>query len=383
MMRRLLLAGAVMAAAGLGYYYYGQQRPATTTAPPPPPRSEPVVAAEIRVQPMAVEVAAVGTVQAAATVALRSRIDGEVVAVHFRDGDLVQAGALLFSLDARGPEADVRRAEATLAKDQATLANARRDLTRYEQLQESAVSRQKLDEARTSAQVLEAAVRADEAAVATARLQLSYTRIQAPMEGRTGSVALSKGNIVKANDPSPLVVIHRVDPMDVAFAVPQRELPAVREAQAGGPVAVRVTVPGDRGGPVEGRLSFIDNAVETMTGTILLKATFANADGRLWPGQLVDVVLTLRTESDAVVCPTPAIQKGQSGTYVFVIRPDSTVDIRPVVVDRARQGLSVIRSGLAAGDRVVVDGQFRLVPGSRVEVKPAAGTPAKAAAPLP
>lgn len=379
-MKRPIVLAVVVIAAALGYHFlYSPADPGGSVGgAAKAPRPEPVAAARARIEPVPVEITGIGTVRASATVSVKSRIDGEVVAVHFRDGDEVQAGALLFSLDSRGPEAEVRRAEATLAKDQASLANARRDLARYEQLHESAVSRQKLDETRTGAQVLEAAVRADEAAVAIARLQLTFTRIQASMDGRTGSIALPKGNLVRANENTPLVVIHHVQPIDVAFAVPQRNLPAVRDARAAGPVAVTVTPPGtppgDTHGPAEGTLSFIDNAVDPISGTIMLKASFANGDGRLWPGQLVDVVVTLRTEADALVIPTPAVQTGQAGTYVFVIRPDSTVDVRPVEVDRTRQGLSIIRRGLSPGDTVVTDGQFRLVPGASVEIKPAAGS---------
>ncbi|MBF0094588.1 MAG: efflux RND transporter periplasmic adaptor subunit [Alphaproteobacteria bacterium] len=388
-MRTRTVVVAIAALAALGLVYRMSSPDASKGGQPARNRAETVVVAPVRTASVPLEANAVGTVQATATVAVRPRIDGEVTGVHFREGDVVAAGDLLFSLDSRGPDIQVRQAEAALARDQASLANARREKARYEQLvAQNAAARQKLEETTTNAAVLEATVRADEAALASARLQLGYTRVTAPIAGRTGAVSAYKGNVVKAAEGTAMVTIRQISPIDVQFALPQKILADLRAAKAREPVAVAVTIPGDSGGPVKGTLSFIDNVADPDTGTISLKAAFANDEpgedgrggGRLWPGQTVGVVVTLRTDEDAVVVPADAVLLGQAGPNAFVLKPDSTVEMRPVVLQRRWNGLGIVESGLAAGEQVVVDGQFRLTPGARVEVKEAApaapvGTP--------
>lgn len=337
----------------------------------------PVVVTQAEQRSMPLEVRTIGTIQAESTVTVRSRIDGEIVGIHFKEGDDIDAGALLFTLDDRQQRVAVAQAEAALAKDRATLANAQRELQRYAPLADrEVVSRQKLDEARTIAVVAEAATKVDEALLAHARLLLSYTEIRAAFPGRAGTLNFDKGNNVRSTDP--LVVLNQVKPIRVAFSVAQKELPLVRAGQAKGALPVRVTVPGDEAGAIEGSLYFIDNAVDVATGTVMLKARFSNEPLRLWPGQLVNVALVLRTDAHAVVVPDVAIQSGQEGPYVFVVK-DRVADVRRVQVARSQDGLSVIAKGLAPGETVVVDGQFRLAPGVPVDIRPGRGQGALAA----
>lgn len=368
-MRHRFLVGVLLLASAVGLAFVllrpASHRPSGRT------QVEPVVVALVQNASVPLEVDAVGAVQAVATVAIRPRIDGMVESLHFREGDVVAAGDRLFSLDSRGPEIQVRQAEATQARDQASLANARRERDRYQQLvSQNAAARQKLEETMTAAAELEATVRADEAAVANARLQLGYTQIEAPIAGRTGAIAAYKGTLVKAAEGTAMVVIRQTRPIDVLFSLPQKTLASLRAAKALGPVAVTVTVPGDSGGPIKGVLAFIDNAADTATGTIAAKATFTNDDERLWPGQTVSVSVTLRVDENAVVVPAQAVILGQSGANAFVFKPDeSTVEMRPVVLGRTWNGLGLVESGLAVGEQVVVDGQFRLTPGAKVVVK--------------
>lgn len=333
-------------------------------------------------KPVPVEFGTIGTATAYATVAVKSRIDGEIMEVHLKDGQEVKAGDLLFSIDNRTIHTQLAQAQANLAHDQALLASARREVERQTSLvKKNFASKQVVDQAEASADSLQASVEADQAAVDAAKVQLSFTEIRAPIDGRAGVVNLPRGNMVKANDTGSLVVLNQLRPIYVAFALPQHELPRARQAMAAGPLTARVTVPGDGGPPLEGELTFVDNAVDSTTGTIQLRATFDNAETRLWPGQFVNVTLTLRIDPAAIVVPDAAVQHGQSGAYVFVVRPDSTVEMRPVVIDRSVAGDSVVASGLAAGESVVVEGQLRLAPGMRVEPHPAAKAVALEAAP--
>lgn len=382
MSKKKILVVAMAVALGAGLWTWGGPRPAGHPAKGGPAAGAigggaapvPVVVAEARFAPVPVEARVVGTVQAAATVAVRSRIEAEIVGIHFKEGDSVKAGALLFTLDSREPEVKVAQAEAQLVRDQAALANARREWDRLKPLAtRDVVSRQKLDEARTSNEMAEALVKGDQAALASARLVLGYTRITAPTDGRAGEVALTPGNLAKANDQT-LVTLHQIQPIHVAFALPQKFLPLVRAARAGErPLLAKAAIPGDEGAAPEGEVVFVDNAVSSDTGTILLKAAFANTDERLWPGELVDVVLTLRTDPEALVIPEAAVQTGQAGTFVFVVRDGTTVEMRPVMVDRNWERLAVVTSGLKTGEPVVINGQSRLAPGSRIAVKLAGG----------
>lgn len=334
----------------------------------PPPRVVPVVAEKADRNNVPLQLKAIGNVEACNTVAVKSQVNGEISQVYFREGQDVGQGALLFRIDPRPFEAALRQAESALARDRAQAKNAAAEAKRYEQLsQKGFVSRQEYDRARTSADALDAVVNADEAAVETARLQLEYTAIMSPINGRTGAIMVQKGNVVKANDAA-LVTINQISPIYVTFSVPEQDLVAVRKYRASGELHVDA-VPSPGAKPITGTLTFVDNKVNTATGTILLKATFPNHDHALWPGQFVDVVLTLTTERDRVVVLTPAVQTGQQGQFLFVVKDDMTAEMRPVTVARTFDRWSVIEKGLQAGETVVTDGQIRLAPGVKVEIK--------------
>lgn len=355
-----LLPAAALALAGCS------KQTEAVSAPP----AVPVLVATSVQKTIPVEVKAIGTVEAYSNVAVKAQVSGELVAVHFREGEDVKAGQPLFGIDRRPFEVALQQAEANLARDQARLENARVQAQRYAKLfEEGVASREQFDQARTDAEALDAAVRADRAAVEKAKLDLQYCSIVAPLGGRTGSLIVHQGNLVKANDDPALVVINQMSPIYVNFSLPEQYLGPVRAYRAAGKLHVEAVIPDDTGAPERGEVTFIDNTVDSATGTIRLKATFPNPQRRLWPGQFVNVALRLTAEPNAIVVPAPAVQTGQSGTYVFVVKPDRTVEMRPVETGRTYQTEVVILEGLAAGETVVTDGQLRLVPGSRVEVK--------------
>lgn len=331
----------------------------------------PVTVATVVEKVMPLEVKAIGHVEAIASVAVRARIGGELVKVWFEEGQTVATGATLFSIDPRVYEAALRQAEAQLARDQALLKKAQADTARYATLVErDFVTKEQFDQVTANAEALRAAVAADQATVDNARLQVAYCTITAPVAGRTGSLMIKGGNLVKAND-NPLVTINQTRPIHVAFSVPAQLLPAVAGRREDG-IRVRVTgLPGPQ--PHEGTLSFIDNAVDPDTSTILLRATFPNADEALWPGQFVTVTMTLGEEPNRVVAPAAAVQTGQQGTYVFVVDNDQTAELRVVMVNRMDEHEAVIDTGLVGGETVVTDGQLRLVPGSKVQPREAIG----------
>lgn len=320
----------------------------------------PVVLAVAKQRAVPVTIGVIGTVEAYSTVSVKSRVDGQLIAAHFTEGQAVKRGDLLFTIDPRPYEAQVAQAEATLE-------GARKDLERYQQLaKQSIVPRQQLDQAAATEKANAATVKADQAALAFARLQLEYTRIYSPVDGRTGSILVHAGNLVKANDTTGLVTINQVEPIHVTFSVPEKYLPEIKRRMAEGTLRVTATAPGDDGPPSEGTVSFVNNAADPTTGTIQLKGTFANEDERLTPGQLVDTVLTLYTLQSAVTVPEAAVQSSQSGPAVFVVKPDMTVELRPVTVGISEDGYSVIEEGIAPGERVVVEGQLRLANGTKV-----------------
>ena len=398
--RGVLLAVALWAGALL----VGCDRSAETAAAKGKAPAVPVTATDVVQRDVPVQIRAIGNVQPLATVSVLSMINGEVLKVHFSEGQELQAGDMLFTIDPRQLRATLLQAEATraqhqamvtqaeanLAKDQAQLENAKVEERRYKQLVEGGyVAREQYDQIRTTELTLtatidadraaietaKALVRADEAAVENARVQLSYTEIRAPINGRTGNLLLHQGTVVKANDVgNPLVVINRIHPIYVAFAVPEAQLEQIKRYQAGGELPVDATITGQ--GPqaglvVHGKLTFLNNTVDMSTGTIQLKATFDNTENALWPGQFVNVALTLTRQPAALVVPSQAVQSGQKGQYVFVVKADQTVEARTVEVGPPDGRDVVITRGLAAGERVVTDGQLRLVPGTRVDVKPA------------
>lgn len=337
-------------------------RPAAAAAP-----AVPVMVTQVKKTPTPEVVRATGSVQPDATVAVKPRIDGVIATVNVKEASDVTAGQVLFTLDDRQQQVALQQAQAALARDQANLISAQTTFDRYSQLQpDVVVSRQTLDNARSAFEAAKAAIEGDQASVANAQLQLSYDTITAPIDGRLGFIALKQGNIVHASDAAPMVVINRVHPIQVTFAVPQRVLADVRALSAQAPLPVSVD---SNGTGVVGKLAYIDNAVDQTTGTIQLRAVFDNTDDRLWPGLLVTAVLTLRTDANALVVPEAAVQQSQNGPYVWVIKPDRTAALQPVTVDRNVGGVAVISQGVAEGDQVVTDGGFRLAPGVHVNIK--------------
>jgi multidrug efflux system membrane fusion protein len=336
------------------------------------PAAMPVTVAEVVAKTVPIALQAVGQVEAYATVTIKAQVEGELIGVHLSEGQCVRAGDALFNLDARPFEAQLKQMQANLTRDKALLENARAVRQRAASLVDKGnVSRERFDQAVADVAALEATVQADEAAVEKARLQLAYCAIRAPIDGCAGEVFVDRGNVVKANDAEhPLVVIRRIDPILVGFSVPERHLPEVKQYAALGELVVRAALEGREDAAVEGRLTFVDNSVNPGTGTILLKATFANAKQALWPGQFVNVTLQLAAQPDALVVPSQTLQTGQAGQFVFVLKADQTVEPRPVRVDRVVDGLAVISEGVKAGDRAVTDGQLRLFPGATVKIVP-------------
>ena len=419
------LAAVVLAAVlvGLGGC---SETPSGAQAKSAPTPAVPVGTAVAEQRSVPVQVTAVGTVQAYTTVGVKSQVAGQIQQVHFTEGQEVKRGDLLFTIDQRPLEAAVRQTEANVAKDRAQLrqaeaslaqrqaevaqaqANLERDLAqldnarvqeqRYAALvKQELIAREQYDQVRTALAALQATVAADRAAVEnakasaraaeamvdnaraaiqateamvdTARVQLGYTTIRAPMDGRTGNLLVQAGNVVKANEDSALVVIAQLRPIYVSFSVPEQHLDDIKKFRAAGTLKVEAMTDGGRKAVV-GTVTFMNNTVDATTGTIQLKATFPNTDQALWPGQFVDVALTL-TSQPAVVVPTQAVQAGQKGPYVFVVKPDLTVESRSVKVGRRLAREVVVDDGVRAGEQVVTDGQLRLIPGARVEIKPA------------
>ena len=335
----------------------------------PPGYSVPVTTATTTLKTVPIQVHAIGNVEAHSTVSVKAQVAARVEKAYFTEGQDVKKGDLLFTLDRRPFDTALQQAEANLAKDQAQLENAKAEAERYTKLfQEGIVSKEQYDSMRTNADALAASVRADEAAIEKARIDLSYCTIQAPIDGRTGALLVHPGNLVKDND-AVLVVVNQIHPIYVTFTVPEQYLADVKRYRAEGSLKVEAIVPSQEQNPAKGVLTFIDNAVDNTTGTIKLKGTFENPDNRLWPGQFVNVALTLTTQPNAVVAPSQAVQTGQVGQYVFVVRQDMTAEYRPVVAGDNVAGETVIQKGLVAGETLVTDGQLRLVPGMKVMIK--------------
>ncbi len=330
----------------------------------------PVTVADVVQKTIPVQVRVIGNVEAYSSVGIKPQITGEIVGVHFSEGQDVKKGQLLFTFDPRPFEADLLRARANLLQDEAKLKNAEVEAQRYTRLVEAGVvAKEQAEQIQTNHEAMVATVKADRAQVEYARVQLIYTKIYSPMDGRTGNLMLHLGTVVKANPDNPIITINQINPIYVTFSVPQQVLSDIKQHMARGKLKVTATIQGQENRPETGTLTFVDNNVDLNTGTIKLKGTFANAGRRLWPGQYVNVALTLSEQPNAVVVPTQAIQTGQSGSYVFVVKPDLTAESRPVKVDRNFDNQAVIESGLAAGEKVVTDGQIRLVPGAKVEIK--------------
>ncbi len=336
----------------------------------PPRPTVPVTVAPVQQRSVPYEISAIGTVTPIQTVAVRSQVSGTLTRVAFREGDEVQKGQLLFQIDARPFQAALSQAQANLAKDLAQLVNARQQVTRYQQLlQNDLATQEQFDQLKANADAAVAAVSADSAALQSARLNLEYTTITAQIGGRTGNLLQREGNLVQANSATPLVVINQLRPIAVSFSLPQQYLDDIQRYSARHVLDVRIRPTNDSTTELAGQLSFINNQVDTATGTIQLKATFGNADRRLWPGEFVAVSLVLDVQKDVLTIPAQAVMTGQAGSYVYVVNPDHTAKTQGVTLGRAASDYVVIERGLAAGQMVVTDGQLRLVPGARVEVK--------------
>src|SRR5215472_12489230 len=373
------------------------------TAAPPPPSGVPVVVAKVSQKLMPVEVSSVGNVEPVSTVAIKAQVSGELLEVHFKEGDFVHKGQLLFTIDSRPfqnqvrqaqtaiarEQAGLQRAEANLARDKAQAEYANAQAQRYNRLtQRGLVPTDTSDQIKSQAAALEGSIRADEAAIESARanikaqegalegakLQLSYCTIYSPIDGRTGAVMLKAGNLVKIADAA-IVVINQVNPIYVNFTVPQQYWPDIKEDVDGRALRVSATIPQDSGKPVSGTLTFVDNIVDSTTGTIHLRGTFENTQNRLWPGLYVNVLLTLSQQPNATVVPAHAIVSTQNGSYVYVVKRDNTVEQRTVAPNRTVENEAVVDKGLQPGEVIVTDGQINLLPGARIEIKSAEAAP--------
>ena len=333
-----------------------------------PPRV-PVTVARAEQRAVPYEIVGTGTVEPRQTVSVQSQVTGMLTEVAFREGDDVEAGRILFQIDPRPFQAALDQAKAMLARDQAQAQSAVLDAERYAELvKQDYVTRSDYEAKRANAEALKAAVRADSAAVANAELNLEWATVRAPISGRTGRLLVRAGNLVRANAPDPLVIINQIHPILVRFAMPEQHLPDIQRHR-GDRLPVLVSPSKTDTAATEGLLTFVDNAVDTATGTVLLKAEFANRNNALWPGEFVNVRLQLYVENDALLVPAQAVMTGQQGTYLFVLNQDGTARSQPVTVERTAGAYAVIAQGVRAGDEVVTDGQVRLVSGAPVEVK--------------
>jgi multidrug efflux system membrane fusion protein len=368
----LVLVAGIMAG---GYVAYSNRTPATGAEKPVSPVAAPVTIATVVSEPFEIRAHTIGTVSIDATVQVKSQVDGRVLEASFNEGDMVHKGDLLFRLDPALFEAQVKQAQAALVRDQANLANAQADLQRFTDLAKKGfATAQQQETASAQTKVLSASIVADQAAIDIAKLQVSYTEIRSPMDGKTGRILVVPGNLVKANDTTAMVVINQLQPIAVNFSLPQQNLPALQKRMRKNKLLASITIPGDSNNTeLTGKIDFINNAVDTTTGTITLKAEFDNADLKLVPGQLVNVSILLATIDEALIVPKEAVNQGQDGQYVYRLMPDNTVTAVPVKIAYEEEGRIVIADGLKAGDKIVTDGQLRLAPGVKVDVKNTAG----------
>jgi multidrug efflux system membrane fusion protein len=373
--RVVVVAGLlVVAAAALGLWHW-LEAPAAATVEPAGAAGVPVDAATASRADVPVYLRGLGTVQAYNTVTVHSRVDGEIVKIAFTEGQDVKTGDLLAELDPRPLQAQLDQATAKQAQDQAQLDNAKLDLARFQTLgQREFASRQSIDTQAATVRQLDATIKGDQAMIDNAKVQLGYTTITSPIDGRTGVRLVDQGNIVHATDPTGLVVITQLRPISLVFTLAEDNLPAISKAMAGRALTVIALSRDEKDQYGEGTLSLVDNQIDQSTGTVRLKATFPNTDLALWPGQFVNARLLLRTESNVVTVPSDAVQRGAQGMYAYVVKPDSTVTLQPVKVGQISAGTAVIESGIEEGQRVVVAGQYRLQPGAKVA--PRADAPA-------
>jgi len=339
------------------------------TAARPSDPGAPVTVARAETKNVPVEIHAIGQAQPYSTVSVKPQVTAQLMAIHFREGQDVNKGDLLFTLDKQPFQSALAQAQATLAKDKAQALNSAAQQQRYLKLLAAGIaSKEQTDQMEAQADADRALVNADTAAVETARLQLQYCTITAPISGRTGALQVYPGNLVKANDVPVLVVINQVTPIYVDFSVPEANLASVTKYLAAGRLPVQGYTPDDVAHPETGTLTFFDNTVDAATGTLKLRATFPNTDRRIWPGQFLNCVVRLSEEKNAVVVPSAAVQTGQKGQFVFVVKSDMTADMRPVTAGAQHGNETSIEKGVAPGETVVTDGQVRLTPGAKVEV---------------
>ena len=349
------------------------------SAGPPQIPPVPVMVAEALRKDIPLELRSIGRVESYSTVEVRSQVDGVLQTVNFKEGQTVQKGQLLFTMDKRPFAASLSQAEAQLASDRALSRNAEADVARYEGLAKKNkdwVTGQQMAQVGAAADAAGERAKADEAIVEMARLRLSYCTITAPIPGRVGTILVHAGNAIKAND-APMVVLLQTRPTYVTFSAPEKYLPLIQRRRTGETLVVSASPPQSDDAPHVGRLTFLDNTVNISTGTIQLKAEFPNEDEALWPGQFVEVILTLESQKGAVVVPSQAVQTGQQGDYVFVLKADGTVESRPITVAREYMAQAIVETGINPGEKVVTDGQLRLVPGTKVDVKEALAKPAE------
>ncbi len=375
---RIVTIVVVVTGIGLGGWLLRTHRSDRSLAPPPDP-AVPVTAGVAEAQNVPVYQVGLGTVLAINTVNVKTRVDGQIMQAFFTQGQEVEAGAPLFLIDPRPYQAALDQAKADAAKDEALLQGAQRDLTRYGKLVGSGFqTRQSFEDQAATVGQLEAAVQADNAEIETAQLNLGFTMIRAPIGGRTGALLVDPGNYVQASAATPLVSITQIKPIFVSFTLPATSLEVIQKNQATNKLEVDAYDSNDRTLLAKGVLTFIDNHVNTTTGTIALEGTFANADERLWPGEFVSARLILSVRHNAVTVPESTVMAGQNGEYVYVILPDDTVERRSVEVASQQDGIAVISKGLAAGEKVVVAGQYSLANNVRVRIETGGGTaPAK------
>jgi multidrug efflux system membrane fusion protein len=362
-----ILAGLVGLAVvvGLVAQYNKESRAAVQKAP----AAVPVSVAQVVARTMPVRLTAIGNVEPFTTVAVKARVDGQLNSVKFKEGDEVRQGSVMFEIDPRPFAASLKQAQANLAKDRALFDRASEQEKRYKDLlSKNFISPDAYEQVRTNTETAAATVSADQAAIDNATLSLEYCTIRSPVTGYAGRIQIQQGNLVKANDTNPLVTVNQVVPIYASFSVPEQNISDIRKYQADGVLKVDAAFTNAAHAPVAGKLSFIDNTADMTTGTIKLKAEFPNTDKALWPGQFVNVVLTLYEQKDAVVAPSAAVQSGPSGQYVYVVKPDQTVEMRAIKIARAEGDDTVVASGLQAGEQVVIVGQLRLAPGTKVNV---------------
>ena len=356
-----VLLGSAVLSAGCA-----RKAPATAGKGDPVPVSVGVVTRK----DVPIVISEIGSVEPYSTVAVKAQIGGELLEVGFREGQDVRVGQVLFRIDPRPYEAALKSARAQLDKDTVQLKTARADVERYRDLvKKDYITQEEFDRISTNAAALEAAVGADQAAVENATVQLEYCTIRSPLDGRTGKLMVNQGNIVKANADTPMVIINQTDPIYVSFSVPERDLAEIKERRTAGRLEVRATTPNNDSLPLTGWLSFVDNTVNSTTGTVLLKGTFPNHDRVLWPGQFVNAILQVSTKPNALLVPTQAIQTGQQGSFLYVVKPDQTVESRVVTPGPALGKETVVENGVQEGERIVKDGQLRLIPGARITIQ--------------